>query len=83
MNFSVNDFVSPEIRIRGWKRYVIRPDVTDFHWADFAAGEKCRQRGLEAGRAALPELVEMIRWRKSLAYRMKQVARRMLQMPRD
>jgi NTE family protein len=63
--------------------YVIRPDVTDFHWADFAAGEECRQRGLEAGRAALPEMVEMIRWRKSLAYRMKQVARRMLQMPRD
>jgi len=63
--------------------FVIRPDVTNFHWADFAAGEECRQRGLEAGREVLPELVELIRWRKSLGFRMKQVARRFLQMTQD
>ena len=63
--------------------FVIRPDVTDYHWADFAAGEECRQRGLQAGRDAVPELIRLIRWRKSLAFRMKQVARRILQMPRD
>jgi NTE family protein len=58
--------------------FVIRPDVTAYHWADFAAGEQCRQRGLEAGRAAVPELVELIRWRSSPAYRLRRVARRLL-----
>lgn len=36
---------------------VIRPDVTQFHWADFQAGEACRARGYLAARAALPDLL--------------------------
>jgi NTE family protein len=59
---------------------VIRPDVTQYHWADFAAGEECRQKGLEAGREAVPELANMVRWRKSLPYRMKKVAGRVLRL---
>lgn len=35
---------------------VIRPDVTQFHWADFQAGEACRARGYLAARAVLPDL---------------------------
>lgn len=37
---------------------VIRPDVTQFHWADFQAGEACRARGYLAARAVLPALRE-------------------------
>jgi NTE family protein len=37
---------------------VIRPDVTQFHWADFQAGEACRARGYLAARAVLPALLE-------------------------
>jgi NTE family protein len=60
--------------------FVIRPDVTDYHWADFAAGDDCRQRGLEAGRAVAPILKKQLRWRASLPYRMKQGAARLLRM---
>lgn len=60
--------------------FVIRPDVTRYHWADFAAGEECRHKGLEAGRMAVPELKKLIRWRASPAYGLKQVARRVLRM---
>jgi NTE family protein len=37
--------------------FVIRPDVTQFHWADFTAGEACRARGYLAARAVLPDLL--------------------------
>lgn len=60
--------------------FVIRPDVTEYHWADFASGEECRQRGLEAGRDAVPELKKLLRWRSSLPYRLKQVAGRVLRL---
>lgn len=60
--------------------FLIRPDVTQYHWADFAAGEECRQRGLEAGREAVPELVKLVRWRSGLPYRMRQVAGRLLRL---
>ncbi len=60
--------------------YVIRPNVTEFHWADFSAGEACRARGYAAARDAMPELLELIRWRESLAYRLKQRARGVLRM---
>lgn len=36
--------------------FVIRPDVTQFHWADFQAGEACRARGYLAARKLLPDL---------------------------
>ncbi|MBK9474216.1 MAG: patatin-like phospholipase family protein [bacterium] len=42
---------------------VIRPDVTQFHWADFQAGEACRARGYLAARAALPDLVDALKRR--------------------
>ena len=60
--------------------FVIRPDVTAFHWADFSAGEDCRQRGLEAGRAAAPLLKKKLRWRAGLPYRMRQGAAKLLRM---
>ncbi len=60
--------------------FVIRPEVTEFHWADFSSGDECRQRGLEAGRAAVPELTRQLRWRRSLPYRLKMVARRVLRL---
>ena len=37
---------------------VIRPDVTQFHWADFQAGEACRARGYLATRSTLPGLLQ-------------------------
>jgi NTE family protein len=61
--------------------FVIRPSVTEFHWADFGACEACRERGYEAGRAAMPDLLRLLEWRASLAYRLKLKARRALRMP--
>ncbi len=60
--------------------FVIRPEVTEFHWADFSAGEACRARGYEAGLAAMEELTKLLRWRRSLPYRMKRKAARILKM---
>jgi len=54
--------------------------VTEFHWADFSAGEACRTRGYEAGCAAVPELRRLLRWRRSLPFKLKMVARRALRM---
>jgi NTE family protein len=61
--------------------FVIRPAVTEFHWADFSAGEACRARGYAAGCAAVPELRRLLRWRRSLPFKLKMVARRVLRMP--
>ena len=63
--------------------FVIRPAVTEFHWADFSAGEACRKRGYEAGHAAIPDLLRLLRWRRSLPYKMKRVARRVLRMSKN
>ncbi|MCB1182214.1 patatin-like phospholipase family protein [bacterium] len=60
--------------------FVIRPAVTEFHWADFGAGEACRARGYAATREALPRLQKLIRWRSSLAYRGKVMARKVLRL---
>ncbi len=60
--------------------FVIRPSVTEFHWADFGAGEACRARGYTAARDAMPELLEHLRWRGSFACRAKNAARRLLKM---
>jgi len=57
---------------------VIRPQVTEFHWADFSQGEACRARGYAAAREALPALRKKLRWRLSLPYRLQQTAQRVL-----
>jgi NTE family protein len=49
---------------------VIRPDVAEFHWADFRSGEACRARGYVAARSLMPRLQRMIddwpSWRSRL-----------------
>ncbi len=60
--------------------FVIRPAVTEFHWADFSAGEACRARGYAAGREVVDELTKLLRWRGSLPYRLKCQTRRLLRM---
>ncbi len=51
--------------------FVIRPNVTEFHWADFGAAEACRARGYKAAMDLMPELIKLLRWRKSLPYKAK------------
>lgn len=51
--------------------FIIRPNVTEFHWADFGAGEACRARGFSAAREAMPQLKALLKKRKSLSYRLK------------
>jgi len=63
--------------------FIIRPHVTEFHWADFAQGEACRARGYAATRDALPQLKKLLRWRGSFPYRLKRLAGRALRMDRD
>jgi predicted acylesterase/phospholipase RssA len=60
--------------------FVIRPAVTEFHWADFSAGEACRARGYEAGREVVGELKKLLDWRRSFPFKMKMAAKRMLKM---
>ena len=60
--------------------FVIQPAVTEFHWADFGAGEACRARGYAATRAALPELEKLINWRQSVAYKARQAAKKALRL---
>ncbi len=60
--------------------FVIRPNVTEFHWADFGAAEACRARGYKAAMDAMPELKKQLRWRKSLPYKAKVVASKLLRM---
>ncbi|MBU8871277.1 MAG: patatin-like phospholipase family protein [Gemmatimonadales bacterium] len=60
--------------------FIIRPEVTEFHWADFGAGEACRARGYAAAREQIPELIKLISWRRSLRCRWKETARRLLRM---
>ena len=63
--------------------FVIRPRVTEFHWADFAAGDACRTRGYTATRDVLPELLRLLRWRRSLPYKAKKFTQRLLRMETD
>ncbi|MCP4570903.1 MAG: patatin-like phospholipase family protein [bacterium] len=63
--------------------FVIRPDVTDYHWADFANGAVARERGYLAGKAAVGELRDLLRWRNSLAYRARRATRRLLRLETD
>ena len=61
--------------------FVIRPDVTEFHWADFAAGEACRQRGYETAREAMPALKKLLAERRSLGYRLRKLASCLVRCP--
>lgn len=58
--------------------FVIRPNVTEFHWADFAAGEACRARGYKATMELMPELKKQLRWKRSLPYRARMFAGKIL-----
>ncbi len=60
--------------------FVIRPNVTEFHWADFAAAEACRARGYKAAMDVIPELKKLLRWRKSLPYKAKMAASKILRL---
>lgn len=60
--------------------FVIRPDVTEFHWADFSAGEDCRRKGYEATRALMPELLKELRWRSRWPYRAQRLAEKILRL---
>lgn len=58
--------------------FVIRPNVTEFHWADFGEGEACRARGFAATRDALPQLTRLLQERGSLTFRLKEFTRKAL-----
>ncbi|MBE0566268.1 MAG: patatin-like phospholipase family protein [Krumholzibacteria bacterium] len=51
--------------------FVIRPAVNDCHWADFANGRVARDRGYAAGRAAVPQLQDLLRERRSVGHRVR------------
>ena len=55
---------------------VICPEVSEFHWADFRAGEACRARGYLAAHDALPGLLQMVHsWSGLRARLRRRVAR--------
>ena len=54
--------------------------MTHYHWADFINGAEARELGYAAAKAALPDLLELLRWRQSLAYRAREQAKRLLHM---
>jgi NTE family protein len=58
--------------------FVVRPDVQEFHWANFGAAERIRAAGEEAMRAALPALRQRLRERASLRHRVERGLRRWL-----
>jgi len=60
--------------------FVIRPDVTDYHWADFINGSEARDRGYAAGKAAVPALAKLLRWRASMPFRARKWFRHALKM---
>ncbi len=61
--------------------FIIRPDVTEFHWADFGSGEACRARGYKEARDRMPELKRLLRERRSLGYKMRRSFGRFLRCP--
>jgi NTE family protein len=60
--------------------FVIRPEVDDIHWADFRAGDICRERGATAARAALPQLEAILRERRSTSYLLRRRLARLLKL---
>lgn len=63
--------------------FVIRPQVTEFHWADFGAGEACRARGYAQAQAQLGDLQGLLRWRRNPRYHWKMKVRKFLKMHLD
>ena len=51
--------------------FVIRPDVTEFHWADFGQGEACRARGYEAAQQAMPQLKKLLKRRQGMGFKVR------------
>jgi NTE family protein len=51
--------------------FVVSPEVSEYHWADFRCAELCRERGYEATRAAIPRLQREIDRRRSFWYRLR------------
>jgi NTE family protein len=52
---------------------IIRPDVSDVHWADFSRIDYCIEKGYEAAQAALPKIREVLRRKSSLPYRLSRL----------
>ena len=63
--------------------FVISPQVTEFHWADFGAGEACRARGYSETQARLQKLQGSLRWRANPRYHMKMKVKHLLRMHLD
>jgi NTE family protein len=55
---------------------IIRPDVSDVHWADFSRIEYCVEKGYQAAREVLPEIRSIMRRKSSLSYRLGKFLRR-------
>ncbi len=51
--------------------FVIRPPVTDCHWADFANGAVARERGYAAAKEAMPALKALLRERRGLGHKVR------------
>jgi NTE family protein len=62
---------------------VIRPDVSQFHWADFRSGDACRARGYVAGREAMEPLQRLLADWNSLGGRLRRVVARKLGLARS
>lgn len=56
--------------------YVIRPDVSEIHWADFSAIGLAIERGMEAAEAALPQLRRLLSRRRHLVQQISSPLRR-------
>ncbi len=67
----------------GQADFVITPKVTEFHWADFNAGDACRARGLAEAGKQLEELQRLLRWRRNPRYHLKMKFKRLLRMHLD
>ncbi|MBU2499826.1 MAG: patatin-like phospholipase family protein [bacterium] len=67
----------------GTADFVIRPHVTEFHWADFGSGEACRARGYAQAEAQLGDLRRLLRWRRNPRYHWKMKARKLLKLSLD
>jgi NTE family protein len=55
---------------------VIRPDVSDVHWADFSRIEYCILKGYEATQAVLPRIRSILRKKSSFPYRLGRLFRK-------
>ncbi len=63
--------------------FIIQPQVNEFHWADFGAGDACRARGQAEARNQLAELQRLLRWRRNPRYHLKMKLKHLLRMHLD